>query len=159
MEEKKITHIPTVLKEAEKALEKLEGTEEYPVMKELFEALGTSFRKRAYGYNLNELYTVSEMLKSKKITADDLAELLIRIQTTGKSKKKVLKTHEDTMNIAVHRLDDLYDEIKARIQFEECTDFENGIILKMRNDVAVAITALHEQFIEYVNSIYDEIAS
>ena len=73
-EGKKITHIPTILKEAEKALEKLEGTEEYPVMKELFEALGTSFRKRAYGYNLNELYTVSEMLKSKKITADDLTE-------------------------------------------------------------------------------------
>ncbi len=82
---KKITHIPTILKEAEKALEKLEGTEEYPVMKELFEALGTSFRKRAYGYNLNELYTVSEMLKSKKITADDLTEILSVIQNQKKN--------------------------------------------------------------------------
>lgn len=69
-----------------------------------------------------------------------------------KSNNKIL-THETTMNIAIQRLDDLYDELKVRIQPEERTDFANGIYLKMRNDVVVAITALHEQFLEYVNSI------
>ena len=77
-----MSNIPSIIKEAELSLEKLDGmidAEDYSKLKAAVDELGASFRKRAYGYTLNELYTVTEMLKSKKITPEDLTEILKRI--------------------------------------------------------------------------------
>jgi hypothetical protein len=72
-----MSNIPSIIKEAEEALKKLDGMidkEDYSKLKTAVDELGASFRKRAYGFTLNDLYTVSELLKSKKISADDLTE-------------------------------------------------------------------------------------
>jgi hypothetical protein len=58
--------------------------EDYSKLKTAVDELGASFRKRAYGYTLNDLYTVSELLKSKKISADDLPKALSNIEARDK---------------------------------------------------------------------------
>lgn len=62
---------------------------------------------------------------------------------------KEQKTNEDTMNITIQRLDDLYDELKMKISPTELKGIQ-GVFLGMRNDVALGISALHEQFCEFI---------
>lgn len=72
-----MSNIPSIIKDAELSLEKLDGmidAADYSKLKTAVEELGAAYRKRAYGFNLSELYTIAEWLKSKKISAEDLAE-------------------------------------------------------------------------------------
>ena len=90
-----MSNIPSIIKEAELSLEKLDGmidAEDYSKLKEAVDELGASFRKRAYGYTLNELYTVATLLKSKKINVDDLNKAL-----------KMFDNVDDTAPIATYQ--------------------------------------------------------
>jgi hypothetical protein len=77
-----VSNILSIIKEAELSLEKLDGmidAEYHSKLKAAVDELGASFRKRAYGYTLNELYTVAEMLRSKNINPEHLTGKLIGV--------------------------------------------------------------------------------
>lgn len=85
-----MSNIPSIIEDAEQTLIKLDGMidkEDYSKLKAAVDELGASFRKRAYGYTLNELYTVATLLKSKNITADDLPKLLNNIEIQEMTKE------------------------------------------------------------------------
>jgi len=67
-----------------------------------------------------------------------------------------IQTHETTMNIAITRLHKLYDELTMMIQPEDLKLVRVNF-LSMENDVVTLITVLHEQYVEEVTRLNEEV--
>lgn len=117
-------NIPTIIKDAKAALEKIKETAEYQVLNKAVEELESSFKKRAYGFSLNALYTIATFLSEKKISPEDLKSELERLDMIEEKVHELFKNkitiNTGRMTGKAHFFDTL-NEIK-----ELCEKYQKG---------------------------------
>lgn len=131
-----MSNIPSIIKEAELSLEKLDGmidADDHSKLKAAVDELGASFRKRAYGYTLNELYTVATLLKSKRITQEDLVEGLKNHNIDILSKETISMTidnkiQETDISYAYKYLLDLVMTVRDPEDYKKAREELRGLI-------------------------------